>query len=135
MLLQSADGNRTLDTGNGELAHSIYSTAFVRTQYLLPQVTLAIQFLQLSSCPADAALETARQLNLIRDAFAQIPPEEAVFDWQDISRQAPWSGNLSPVITSCANLYTTADGQDLLFEMVSILVYASVAGVDVLKID
>lgn len=43
----------------------------------------------------------------------------------------PWKGRLSNVITSCANLYTTADGKDLLYEVVSILCYAEVAAVSV----
>lgn len=131
MILQSADGYRVLDTGGGELLYSILSTVTIRASHVLPQVGQAVRFLQSGRCAADAAQETARQLNLVRDALSQVPPDEAVFDMQDISRQPPWSGNLSPVITSCANLYTTSEGQDLLFELVSILVYASVVDADV----
>lgn len=135
MILQSDDGHRMLDVGNGELIYSVYSTVNVRLEHLLPQVRLAIAFLRSGSCPADEAQETARQINLIRDALAQVPPEQAVFNQQDLSQQGPWSGNLSPVITSCANLYTTADGRDLLYELIVILVYASVIGVNVSTIN
>lgn len=131
MILQSTDGSRALDVGNGDLINSIRSTVSTWIRPLLAQVPLAIDFLDSGQCQSDAAQETARQINLIRDALSQVPPDEAVFDQSDLTRQAPWVGNLSPVITSCANLYTTSDGQDLLFEIVSVLVYASVARVDV----
>lgn len=38
---------------------------------------------------------------------------------------------MSPVITSCANLYTTKDGRDLLFEIVSILCYGYYSNTDI----
>lgn len=76
-------------------------------------------------------METARQFNLIRDELSRYAPEKAVYDFRDLKKKAPWNNNLSSVITSCANLYTTTDGQDLLYEIVSILCYAGVKKVSV----
>ncbi len=131
MILQSSDGRRSLDVGSGELTRSILSTVEIRLERLSSSVPLAIAFLKSGACSTDDAQETARQVNLVRDALAQVPPELAVYDQTDLSKQAPWSGKLSPVITSCGNLYITADGKDFLFELVSILAYASVLGVSV----
>ena len=61
----------------------------------------------------------------MRDKLSNYPPEELVYDINDRSKHAPWEGNISPVVTSCANFYTTADGKDLLFEIVSILTYGA----------
>ncbi len=49
-----------------------------------------------------------------------------MFDIDDRKKEVPWKGNISSAITSCANLYTTSDGKDLLFELVSVLVYADI---------
>lgn len=49
------------------------------------------------------------------------------------SMAAPWSNNLSGIVTSCGNLYTTLDGKDLLYEVVCVLTYAYYKKVDVLS--
>ena len=54
-----------------------------------------------------------------------------MYDKDDPSRVAPWSGNISGIVTSCGNMFLTADGKDLLYELVSILTYAHYANVDV----
>ena len=126
MRLYLADESQTVDVGTGSVWYSLYSTAVVR----LPEekknaMSLALVFLKTGECKADNAEETARQVNLVRDALALIPPENAVFDLHDVKKPAPWAGKINPVITSCANLYTTADGQDLFFEVVSLLCSAA----------
>lgn len=47
----------------------------------------------------------ARQFNLIRDALSAFKPEEMVFDYEDLSRQAPWENNISLAVTSCGNFF------------------------------
>ena len=133
-MLQSSDGRRTLDVGDGYLTWSVLSTVDTHLTYLASSVPLAVSFLKTGICSADNAQEAARQINLIRDALTQVPPELAVYDQSDLSKQAPWLGRLSPVITSCGNLYITPDGKDLLFELVSILSYASILGVDIVTV-
>lgn len=134
MILQTADEGRFLDLGAGDLTHSVYSTVCVRLGEILPEVPLGMEFLKTGYCEANAALEVARQINLLRDALSQVPPGLAVYDLDDPSKECPWAGKISPVVTSCAHLFITDDGEDVLYELVKILIYASVMGVDVLAI-
>ena len=130
MIIISEDKKRTINVGNGVL-FSVYSTLEIKAKRFKKNVPLVEQFLKLGTCEPEQALETARQFNMMRDEFAKYEPSEAIYDMANPKQKAPWSGKISPVITSCANLYSTDDGQDLLFEIVSILTYASFAGVKV----
>ena len=123
MTIQSADSKRFVDVGNSDVLLSLYSTILMRIDKKT-DIQLAIEFLRTGDCNTENALECARQMNLIRDRLSQISPDNAVYNFKDLTKKAPWSGNLSPTITSCANLYLTADGKDLLFELVSILTYS-----------
>ena len=124
MILISSDAKRFVDVGNSEIWQSVYSTVVKRLGLFKRKVPLAIAFLETCSCSSENALECARQFNLIRDELSNYPPSKAVYDINDLTKKAPWENNLSPVVTSCANMFTTADGKDLFFEIVSILTYA-----------
>ena len=132
MTIITSDYQRIVDVGASEIWISLLST--IRGNLGAPSCThisKAHQFLQTGICTADIALETARGFNLIRDQLAQFTPDHIVYDENHPKVPAPWEGKISPVITSCANFFTTADGHDLLYEIVSILCYAGVAGVNV----
>ena len=131
MKLKSADSKRIVNIGGVDIWHSVYSTIEKRFGIAKRKVPYAINFLKTCECSPENALECARQFNLIRDELSKYPPSKAVYDINDSTKTAPWENNLSPVITSCANMYTTADGKDLLFEVVSILTYAHYAKVSV----
>lgn len=131
MELFTEDGKRNVNIGNSETWHSVYSTLMVRTGGFVRKVPYAVEFFKSAGCGSERSLETARQINLVRDKLSNYSPEEAVYDMNDRGKRAPWEGNISPVVTSCANLYTTADGKDLLFEIVSILTYGAYMKTDV----
>lgn len=131
MIIVSEDNKRMVEIGTSDIWHSVYSTIEVRLGRFKKKVPLAIAFFENGKCEWVNAMETARQFNLIRDELSQFEPEKAVYDCNNLKLAAPWKNKLSPVITSCANLYTTADGEDLLFEVVSILCYASIKRVNV----
>lgn len=131
MLIQTTDRQRIVDVGGSDIWHSLYSTVAVRLRKFTKTIPHALKFLQLGRCPSSTAFATARELNLVRDALSQIRPEQAVYDKDDPDRVAPWSGNISGIVTSCGNMFLTADGKDLLYELVSILTYAHYANVDV----
>ncbi len=128
-MLISSDGNRAVDIGQADVLHSLYSTVMVRIQDVNEFAPDAVRFLRSGVYKGKNGLKVARQLNLIRDRLAQIPPEMAVYDMDNPAAKAPWEGHVSEVITSCGNMYTTADGKDLLFELVSILTYTYYAHV------
>lgn len=125
MIIASDDDKRIVDIESGTL-YSLFSTAEVRLGGLRRKVPLALKFLESGECESQYCGDAARQVNLIHDGLSNIAPEEAVFDIDDRKKEVPWKGNISGAITSCANLYTTSDGKDLLFELVSVLVYADI---------
>jgi hypothetical protein len=129
--LVTSDNKRVVEIGTSDIWVSVISTIEVRLKLFKQRVPLAMKFLQSGKCDSTDALETARQINMIRDELSKVSPEKAIYDYKNPKKKAPWEGKISPIITSCANLYTTSDGKDLLYEVVSILVYADVKKVDV----
>ena len=126
MIIQSIDGKRVVDVGGSDIWKAVYSTIVTCTGNNRKEYQFVIDFFKTGKCESKKGYDTARQFNLIRDKLSQFAPEKAVYDIDNPSLEAPWKGRLSPVITSCANLFTTADGKDLLFEVVSILTYAQI---------
>lgn len=133
MIIMSSDGKRYVNVGSEGIWYSVLSTAEICLASMKKSISLALDFLHTGKCSSKDAHETARQINLIRDAFSQIAPSNAVYDKENLSVKAPWSGNLSGIVTSCGNLYTTSDGKDLLYEVVCVLTYAHYMEVDVLS--
>jgi hypothetical protein len=133
MRIITKDGKRSVDIGSSDIWIAIYSTAVdAFSGFKKRKISLAIKFMEDGSCSGEDGYEIARQFNLIRDELSTIEPEKVVYDINDRKKKAPWTGKISPVITSCANLFTTADGKDLLYEVVSILCYAQIAKTDVI---
>ena len=131
MNIVSSDEKRIVDVGGSDIWFSLYSTVETRLGSAKRKVPLAFAFMKTGKCAPKDGLETARQFNLIRDELSKYPPNKAVYNLNAPKKDAPWKNNLSQVITSCANLYTTSDGKDMLFETVSILTYAGIKGVAV----
>ena len=132
MRLYTADEKRMVDVGTGSIWYSIYSTAMtVLSDDAKKRVSLAMTFLKEGDCSAEKVAETKKQLMEIRKAFASLEPSKAVFDYQRPDVVPPWTGNIASSVTSCANLYTTADGKDLFTEVFELLEYASKENVSV----
>lgn len=131
MRLISSDGKKSVNIGKSDIWFSVYSTALDTFGHKSKKVELALAFMESGMCDGSDGYEVARQFNIIRDEFSKIPPEKAIYDINDKKKKAPWAGKLSPVITSCGNLYTTADGDDLFSEVVSILSYAEIRNVSI----
>lgn len=134
MEIITADDNRYVDIGSYTVWKALYSTVKVNLKDIENSILLAEQFLKTGKCKWTDAQETARQINLIRDGLSRFSPDKAVYDFENLNLKAPWDGKISPVITSCGNMYTTADGRDLLVELVSLLVYSSIKEVDVFPV-
>lgn len=132
MIIISSDNKKLVDIGSDGIWYSVFSTASMRLVSMKAEILMALDFLKTGKCQFANAFETARQINLIRDGFGQLSPEQAVYNMDKPSIPAPWSENLSGIVTSCGNLYTTADGKDLLYEVVCILTYAHYKKVNIL---
>lgn len=126
MTIISEDDRMYVDIGSFDIWNSLYSTVITRLAYMKSEIGLAISFLENGTCSPNDCIETARELNLIRDSLSQFPPTEVVYDYKNPLKKAPWLNNINPIITSCGNLYTTADGKDLIFELNTILCYCSI---------
>lgn len=129
MIIVSEDGKRVVNIGNSLYWHAVYSTIFGCIGINMKKYSYASSFLESGVCKAENGYRTAREINFIRDQLASFKPEDAIYDIDDRKKKAPWDGKISEVITSCANYYTTADGGDLLYEIVCILCYAQIANV------
>jgi hypothetical protein len=124
MDLITSDNRIVIDVGSADNMKSLYLTVKERAVADYQSMRLALAFLKTGACKSKNALETARQLNLVRDRLATIPPSDAVTCGDSL-------GDFSSVVTSCANLYMTADGMDLPAELIRMLVYAGIVGVDI----
>ena len=127
MRIISKDGKKEVNIGGSDIWKAVYSTAISCIGKKRKKYPLAFAFLETGRCDGSIGYEVARQINQLRDELSQFQPEKAIYDIDNPKLSPPWEGNLSPVVTSCANLFTTADGQDLLYEIVCILCYAKVA--------
>ena len=133
MRLYSSDYKKTVDVGNGSLWHALHSTAVFKISnddYDIMQ--FAMIFLASSTCNRDDAQITARQMELLKKRLARIPPTEVVYDMNDLRKKTPWGNFLSKSVTSCADLFTTADGKNLLDEIIALLKYADKNHTDVI---
>lgn len=131
MTLVSSDGKRYVDIGSEAIWQSVLYTTELIPRDIVTKMPLAIELLSNRKCSHGNALETARQINLMRDAFSRIAPEHVIIGKNYGHLSAVQRASLSPVTTSCGNLYTTSDGKDLLFELVCILTYAHYVEADV----
>ncbi len=134
MKIISEDKKRFVDVGSAGDWICLYSTVLVRIGNN-KKWSGAIRFLETGNCAASDGYVVARQLNLIRDELSKIEPGKVVYDFNDPKQTPPWGDNISPVVTSCGNFFTTADGKDLLYELVSILCYGQIKGVSILAIN
>ena len=134
MRLVTTDYLKTVDVGTGTIWYSLYSTVMVKIpeniRYKMPE---AVTFLKDGECTQSKASSTAKQLKELRKELAEIAPTDALLDFKNPNKQVPWKGHISKDVTSCANLYTTADGKDLLLEVTALLEYAAKANQAVLS--
>jgi len=132
MRIITSDGNKYINIGSAEVWKSLCSTIFVLLDDEKDSIMKARSFLENNKAEGVEGYEIARQFNLIRDKLSRFAPEKVIFDINDMAFRATWYGKLSPVVTSCANLFITADGEDLLYEIVCIFCYAEIKRVSVL---
>ena len=126
MRLYTEDEKCIVDVGTGSIWYSIYSTAYIAfSEENKKSVSLAMEFLKTGECPAENVAETKIQLMRLQNAFEELSPDKAVYDLHRPDVAPPWDGNIAPTVTSCANLYTTADGKDLFTEVLNLLDYAA----------
>ena len=132
MRLYTSDEKKMVDVGMGSIWYSIYSTACIAfSEDIKKGIPLALAFLKSGECAAVNANETKRQIESVVSGFSKLSPDEAVYTLQRPDMDPPWKGNIASTVTSCANLYTTADGMDLFTEVMDLLQYSQENNVDI----
>ena len=132
MRLYTSDEKMNVDIGTGSIWYSIYSTAVLAfSEDAKTRIPLALRFLKTGDCLAADIKETKEQLLSVRNAFRELEPDKAIYDLHRPDLAAPWAGNIASTVTSCANLYTTADGKDLFTEVFALLDYAEEKNISV----
>ena len=132
MRLYTSNEAKTIDVGTGSIWYSIYSTACIAlSENVKKSIPLAMDFLKTGECAATNANQTKKQLSEIINAFSKLDPDKAIYNLHKPDVVPPWKGNIAQSVTSCANLYTTADGKDLFSEVMDLLQYAQEKGVDI----
>ena len=126
MIIISEDSKKVVDIGSRDILYALYSTVYMQLGIAKRKVLLGLAFLETGVCADENALETARQLNLIRDELSKFAPGKMVYNKNEPKKVAPWGKNISPVITSCGNYFTTADGKNLISELIELFVYADI---------
>ena len=132
MIIKSANESRIVSVGSSDYFFSLYSTIRIRLDSFKNQISMVLNFFDSGICHHKDCIETARQLNLVRDMLSSVAVKDLVYDMNDPKKKAPWEDNISPVVTSCGNLFTTSDGKDMLYEIVSILTYGFYSENDVI---
>ena len=99
---------RIVNVGSASGLYSLYSTAEVLMGRRAKGVAIALDFLKTGNCGARSCGKAATQLAKI--------------------------SNEPSTVTSCADLYTTADGELMLPELLSLLRYAESSGQDVVAL-
>ena len=124
--LYVSDEKKMVDVGTGSIWYSIYSTAAIAfSDDAKKSIPFAMEFLKSGECPLEKVEETRKQMLAVRQAFSDLEPDKAVYDLHKPDLPPPWHGNIASTVTSCANLYTTADGKDLFTEVLALLDYAA----------
>lgn len=116
--------DRIVNVGSASNLYSLYSTAVTLMGRRAREAALGLAFLEQGSCESKDCAKTLMQLSEINDVLEKHAPTDAVWDVEHPNILAPWEGHLSADISSCANLYTTSEGESLIEALKSLLQFA-----------
>ena len=108
-------GETAFPIGSPSFFKSFFSTVYARlekewgSQYPVLMNELYSGSVTHQHC--DRAIE---ELVDIRRRLAELPPDQVVWDFENLSSAPPWGNRISLTITSLANYFWTADGKDLI---------------------
>lgn len=57
--------------------------------------------------------EAGRELRTARRELSDLPPDQVIWDRDDLRVRPPWGANVSPHVTDLSNYFVTSDGRDL----------------------
>lgn len=125
MRLTTSNYTKTVDVGTGTIWYSLFSTIMLYVpEEVKNTVPDAIDFLKEGACSYVTASAISKQMRIIKDSLKNVDANKAILDFKHSEHPAPWKGHISKDVTSCADLYLTADGKNLIDEVVKLLEFA-----------
>lgn len=131
MLITTKNKKRAIEVGSSSFLLCFYSTISKRTSSPATNFPRAYELLKKGRLESIQCSQAAHEFNKIRDVLSQVSTDQVVWDISAPDKLPPWGKNISPTITSLGNYFLTADGKDLIFELVDLLQFASDNGEDV----
>lgn len=62
----------------------------------------------------DELVLAIEELKIIKKELKKCSVDKVIWDIDDLNKQPPWGGNISPDITDLSNYFVTSDGEDLI---------------------
>ncbi|MDF7776849.1 Imm70 family immunity protein [Sphingomonas sp. AOB5] len=107
-------GSITDEIGTGDFLHAFFSTVSGRLERDWGERFPSLMTLYRGSLPADRAAAALTELAEIRSELAAFPPDQLIWDIEDLTKLPPWGSDISPDITDLSNYFVTSAGRDLI---------------------
>lgn len=124
MELKTSDYLKSIEVGSGDMLDSIVSTMKRYYPDQNRKLSKLFAFFENGDATSEDITELASELNIVTSCLKKISPENAVYGPESKERQAPWKNGIADNITSCADLFLTSDGKNLLQELGKIFDYS-----------
>lgn len=123
MRLVTSDYKKVVDVGTAPVWNSLYSTVKLRVSGKLDEESNEILFfLQTGECKKENLSKTLTGMKQVQKILKEVDAKDFVYDYRHLEKKAPWK--INEAILSCAELYTTSEGKNLLDETIDLLEYA-----------
>lgn len=112
--------------GTSDFLHAFFSTISYNLEpdgWGTRFPTLVNQLYQ-GELPAGAAGRALEELERARDELKKHPPDDVVWDIENLEAKPPWGDEISEEITDLSNYFVTEDGRDLFDVLHEALSYA-----------
>ena len=119
--------SKTIFVGTPSFLYCFYSTVLCNVKKKENYACL-ISFLESGKLEPNKCRNCSQELKTLRTEFEKYPVSLVVWDMTDRSVLPPWKDNISSHITSLANYFVTADGQDFFDLMIDIFNDAFMSG-------
>lgn len=121
MLIATNNDEYSVDVGSASFLFCFYSTLVTHIPNFDKKLPNLFRLLQEGHLTADSCSQAAKELNTARDLLSNLPPDNVVWDMAQPEKQPPWGSNIAASITSLGNYFVTANGEDLVFEILTLL--------------
>ena len=121
------------EVGTGDFLHSFFSTIAYRLEdgKWGTRFPFMMRQLYVGELKNEDIRFARLELKWIREGLKAFPPDQVVWDIDDLSKQPPWGDKISSRITDLSNYFVTSNGEDLIGMLFEVLEMAQRVGEDV----